>query len=111
MKIYHISVSLTESGCKLKVSECECEERPTTYRVKATSNFGGKTTIVKKSEILKLDSMVRENLHQLIQAYTWCLEGQIDEAKAALIKRVTDVAEKQLEVAKTLSYHIGTFKL
>lgn len=105
MNIIYISLHLTESGLKESIKEFHCDEKPNSYKVAKASNFGGKTTMVKKEEILKVDSMVRENLYNTIHAYTWCFEHNLVVAKRLLNAQIREVATRQYKVAQLMYSH------
>ncbi len=106
MKIHYFSLYLTEStGLKESYREFDCKETDSCYIVQKESTFGGKTTRVKKSEILQVDSMAREGICDILQFYTWFLDGYLLDAKQLVKDKMVDVATKQYDKAtKLLSY-------
>ncbi len=102
MKIKYISVSLTEKGINEKVSEFDFKKSTTGYIVNATSNFGGKTTRLKNSDMLKVDSMAVVGLCRLLHFYTWYFEEQEQKAKELVYNKLKEVATSQYETALKL---------
>lgn len=93
MKIYRYSLFANEeTGLKETIQEFECVEKNATYKIAGRpSTFGGKSTMVKKGEILKVDSMVREMVTP-ISFYTWYLKGQEEEARKLVFNKIRKAA-------------------
>lgn len=109
MKIFIISIGAFQKGINGHEGEHEASKTKTGYKVSKQSNFGGKTTLVKDTEILKVDSMTNNHNRQ-VSFYTWYLEGQEVIAKKiiteALIEKVKDIKNE----ADTLFFHIKTLQ-
>jgi hypothetical protein len=102
MKIKYLSISVSASGLKRSMSEFECTKSPTGFIVYKESNFGGKTTRVKKEQILKYDSMSTPNLYNMLHAYTWFFKGDEEKARILLIDELLVIAKRQMDVAEKL---------
>lgn len=72
MKIYLINMMLTEKGIKETVKEYECKRTASGFKADRVSGFGGKTTLIKNSDILRIDTFT-VNRVDLITYYTWYL--------------------------------------
>lgn len=100
--IYIVSLYLNSGGLKEAVKGFEYKESKGGYIVDRESNFGGKTTRVKKGEILRLDSTITPNLYYVISSYTWCFEKELEVAKTLLFNKVYETAKHQRDVANKL---------
>lgn len=105
-KIYCLSVNLNENGLKEKISEYDFKETKNVFVIDKTSPFGGKTTQIKKTEILEVSSMYRENLYHALHNYTWFLDGQIEKAKDNVYHVIRETAIRQARVANKILTHI-----
>lgn len=104
--IYRLTYSLTEEGFEEYLGDFTCKKTKQGFILDRQSNFGGKTTRVKNSEILKLDSMVRENMYHLISYYTYYFHGQEQQAKDLLLKAISETANRQLYTASIMINHL-----
>jgi hypothetical protein len=101
MTIIRYSVLVSTNGLIESLREFTCKASNTGFVVNRTSNFGGNTTRVKKEELLRVDSMIRELVSQ-IQYYTWCLPEDIETAKKIVNERVLSKAIENHSITKQL---------
>ena len=96
MVIYKVSGSLSRDGFKHKVYPIEVSESKACY-----ISFAKKR--INKSKLMQIDSFFRDR-HNVIQVYTYCVEGKQQEAldmlKAEIISRITKVKAEIDEVIK-----------
>lgn len=103
-EINRISITLREGGLKKVVSKFKYHKTSNSYIVNKESTFGGKTTRVKKDEILKPVSMVREDLYYIIHCCCWYFGDDL-EAENICMDVIKSKAILQSETAsKLLSY-------
>lgn len=107
MKIYRINVLLNASGIAERIYDYECKETKNGYVVFTTSGFGGKTTRIKREDILRIDSMARDGLVETLQRYTWYFEGSEKSAKDSVYKSLLKTAANQSAIANQLLSHIS----
>ncbi|MES2382426.1 MAG: hypothetical protein V4538_15370 [Bacteroidota bacterium] len=94
MKIFVISIYIGGPTFKYKIGEFEAVKTKLGYVVNKESSFGGKTTRLKQSDILKLDSNLRPDLSSTVQFHTWYFEGKEKEAKLL----ITNAAKNAIDV-------------
>lgn len=93
---------LDVNGLKEFFHEYECKRTPAGYKVDRESNYGGKTTIVKSAEIMKVDSMT-VNRVDLISFYTWFLKETDKEAATKMLwNDIRSLAEQNRKAANLL---------
>lgn len=105
MKIYYVAAMATEEKIETKETEFEAKESKTLFIVNKPSNFGGKTTQVKKTDILKIDSMARLGLCSPIHRHTWSLPESLTTAKESVFIELKKAAKKQAEVSNKILSH------
>lgn len=107
MKIYRINVLLNMTGVKQTIYEYECKKMAKSFMVNTPSGFGGTTTRVKKEDILKVDSMVRDGLFNCLQRFTWYFEGHEKQAKEKVYESLLNTASNQAAIANQILQHIS----
>lgn len=71
MKIYNVRVAAIPTECYYRIDSIEVVEKPVTYV--------GEGKKIAKDKIMKIDTIFHEN-HKAIRYFTYCLEGQQQEA-------------------------------
>jgi len=105
MKILRMSFTLTKEEFKSSIREYECKETKGLFIVDKESSFGGKSTRIKKEDILRVDSMMRTDIFDTIHAYTWYFDGQENQAKTLLTERLTKELSKRKNAVDEMLKH------
>ena len=102
-KIKTYSLSLTEEGFREHEAEYKCWPTKSVYNVERRSNFGGATTKLRPDQILTIDSNVRPDIYNYIQAHIWYFPEQEAEAKKLVYDKVREIAIKQASTAAKMA--------
>lgn len=102
IKIYRVAVSLTKNGFKEDVIEYEGRETISTFIVSGIEGTIREYRRIKKSQLMKLYTGVFKITHTHIHYMTWCLEEQIDRARAMCKEWVFENAKQIREEASAL---------
>jgi hypothetical protein len=107
-EIILVSMTLRSNGFEVKSTKFDAVEKGKTYQIEKASNFGGKTTNIKKADIMVGYSVMRDDVWNFIARKIWCLPHQEKEAIEMLKDYAKTESNKRWLAAKQMNRHFKT---